>query len=79
MSTNGDPPPARSALKAAQAGLTDGLQRLRMASLARGIGAKLGEGESLGGGGGGSSGSPEGPSLLLGEGGRVFCGWTTTT
>ena len=63
MSTNGDPPPARSALKAAQAGLTDGLQRLRMASLARGIGATLGEGESLGGGAGASSGSPEGPSL----------------
>jgi hypothetical protein len=63
MSTEGDPPPARLALKAAHAGLTDGLQRLRMASLARGIGATLGEGEFLGGGAGTLSGSPEGPSL----------------
>ena len=45
MSLDGDPPPARSALKAAQAGLTDGLQRLRMASSARGIGALQGGGD----------------------------------
>jgi hypothetical protein len=63
MSPDGDTPTARSALKAAQAGLTDGLQRLRMASLARGIGASLGDGEFSGGGAGASSGLPEGPSL----------------
>jgi len=63
MSSDGDPPPARLVLKTAQAGLTDGLQRLRMASLARGIGATLGEGEFSGGRAGASSGLPEGPSL----------------
>lgn len=63
MSADDDLPPARSALKAAQSGLAEGLLRLRMASSARGIGAPLGEGEFLGGGGGASSGSSGGPSL----------------
>jgi hypothetical protein len=63
MSSDGDHPPARSALKAAQLGLAEGLQRLRMASLSRRIEATLGEGEFSGGGAGALSGSPEGPSL----------------
>ena len=63
MSTDGDLPQARSALRAAQSGLTEGLLRLRMASSARGIGAPLGEGEFSGGGGGASPGSSGGPSL----------------
>ena len=63
MSTDGDLPQARSALRAAQSGLTEGLLRLRMASSARGIGAPLGEGEFSGGGGGASPGSSGGASL----------------
>ena len=57
MSTDGDHPPVRSALKAAQAGLTEGLLRLRIVSSARGIGAPLGECEFLGIGAGAASGS----------------------
>ena len=60
MSTDGDLPSARSALKAAQSGLTEGLLRMRMASAARGIGAPQGEGEFSGDG---SSDSAGGPSL----------------
>jgi hypothetical protein len=69
MSADDDLPPARSALKAAQSGLAEGLLRLRMASSARGIGAPSGEGEFLGGGGA-SSGSSGGPSLVFAGGVR---------
>ena len=87
MSTDGDLPSlAHSALKAAQSGLTEGLLRMKMATAARGSGALLGEGESLGGTGGGSPGLAGGPSLRSqfnmflpgglggeeGAGGRVF-------
>ena len=66
MSTNGDHPSACLALKAAQAGLTEGLLCLRMASSAHGIGALLGKGEFLGGGAGALSGLARG-SLLCSQ------------
>ena len=71
MSTDGDHPPVRSALKAAQAGLTEGLLRLRMVTSARGIGAPLGEGEFLGGGVGALSSLARG-SLLHSQF-NIFC------
>ena len=61
MSLDGNSP-ARSAL-AAQAGLTDGLLRLRMDYLSCGIGDPQREGEFSGGGMGVLSGSAMGSSL----------------
>jgi hypothetical protein len=54
---------ARSALKAAQAGLADGLTRLRVATAARGNGASGEEGEFVGTTGSGSPAQVGGPSL----------------
>ena len=54
---------ARSALKAAQAGLADGLTRLRVATAARGNGASGEEGEFVGTAGSGSPAQVGGPSL----------------
>jgi hypothetical protein len=52
---------ARSALKAAQATLSEGINRLRVASTARPPGPLVGEGESLAHGMGGLPGGGERP------------------